>query len=143
MVPLRLALIGLMAVTPAVAFAASDYIAPGTPQSVGQAGSIVGPKPGEIEPAPRGAMGTLGLPTGPKAPDAIAAVQPESKSPTGPVAGSNSFSAAEARRRIEASGFAQVTGLTKDQKGVWHGKALKNGATVRVYCDYQGNVGKS
>ncbi len=47
-----------------VAEAATDYIAPGTPATVGRSGSLVGNTPGTAVPAPRGAMGTLGLPEG-------------------------------------------------------------------------------
>ena len=49
----------------------------------------------------------------------------------------------EARRRIEAGGFTQVTGLKKDQDGIWRGTGMRGGASVPVYCDYQGNVGAS
>ena len=115
---------------------AADYIAPGTPQTVGRSGSVIGPAPGSVVPAPRGAMNTLGLPS--EAPNRSAG---QAAAP--PVAGANSFSASEARRRIEAGGFAQVTGLVRDRAGVWRGRAVQNGAPVQVYCDYRGNVGKS
>jgi len=58
-----------------------------------------------------------------------------------PVPGSNSFSMREARRRIETGGFTQVMGLQKSRDGIWRGKAMRNGAAVSVFCDYQGNVG--
>ncbi len=43
------------------AHAGTDYIAPGTPATVGRSGSLVGSAPGVTVPAPRGAMETLGL----------------------------------------------------------------------------------
>jgi hypothetical protein len=59
---------------------------------------------------------------------------------TAPVAGSNSFTEGQARSRIEAAGFSNVTGLTKDDHGVWRGQASRNGASTAVGLDYQGNV---
>ena len=57
-----------------------------------------------------------------------------------PVAGRNSFTAGEAKSRIEKMGFANVTDLKKDDNGVWRGRAMKDGKTVDVSLDYQGNV---
>ena len=59
-----------------------------------------------------------------------------------PAHGSNSFTAAQARGRIQDKGFANVTDLKKDNGGVWRGKAQKNGQTVSVWLDYKGNVGQ-
>ena len=59
-----------------------------------------------------------------------------------PAHGSNSFTAAQARGRIQDKGFANVTDLKKDNGGVWRGKAEKNGQTVSVWLDYKGNVGQ-
>jgi hypothetical protein len=57
-----------------------------------------------------------------------------------PARGANSFSQAEARRRIERTGFQQVNGLHKDSNGVWRGTATHNGAQMPVWLDYKGNV---
>ena len=57
-----------------------------------------------------------------------------------PVKGANSFTEGEAKSRIEKRGFTNVTGLKKDDHGVWRGRASKDGATVDVSLDYQGNV---
>ena len=59
---------------------------------------------------------------------------------TAPVAGSNSFTEGQAKSRIEKMGFADVTDLKKDDNGVWRGRATKDGKTVDVSLDYQGNV---
>jgi hypothetical protein len=59
---------------------------------------------------------------------------------TAPVAGANSYTEGEAKSRIEKMGFANVTGLKKDDNGVWRGKAMKDGKMVDVSLDYQGNV---
>jgi hypothetical protein len=57
-----------------------------------------------------------------------------------PVAGANSFTEGEAKSRIEKMGFASVADLKKDDNGVWRGRAMKDGKTVDVSLDYQGNV---
>jgi hypothetical protein len=57
-----------------------------------------------------------------------------------PVAGANSFTESQAKSRIEAGGFSNVTELKKDDNGVWRGKAVKNGKSSAVSLDFQGNV---
>ena len=57
-----------------------------------------------------------------------------------PVPGANSFTESQARDRIQDKGFTQVNALSLDSKGVWRGKAMKNGQSVDVSMDYQGNV---
>lgn len=74
-------------------------------------------------------------------PPAVTTSNANNKTAAAPVKGRNSFTMNEARRRIEKGGFTQVTGLKKDADGVWRGKGMKNGSSVDVYCDYQGNVG--
>ena len=59
---------------------------------------------------------------------------------TAPVAGRNSFTEGEAKSRIEKMGFSNVSNLKKDDNGVWRGRATKDGKTVDVSLDYQGNV---
>jgi hypothetical protein len=57
-----------------------------------------------------------------------------------PVAGRNSFTEGQAKSRIEAAGYSNLTGLTKDDSGVWRGKASKGGTETDVSVDFQGNV---
>jgi hypothetical protein len=59
---------------------------------------------------------------------------------TAPVSGRNSFTEGEAKSRIEKMGFSNVSNLKKDDNGVWRGRATKDGKTVDVSLDYQGNV---
>lgn len=59
---------------------------------------------------------------------------------TTPEAGANSFTEGQARSRIEAAGYSQVSELKKDDAGVWRGKATRNGQTVDVGLDFRGNV---
>jgi curli biogenesis system outer membrane secretion channel CsgG len=60
--------------------------------------------------------------------------------PDQPVAGRNSFTEGEAKSRIEAKGFTNISDLQKDDSGVWRGHATQNGRQVVVSLDYQGNV---
>jgi hypothetical protein len=60
--------------------------------------------------------------------------------PGAPVAGANSFTEGQAKSRIESRGFSNVSDLKKDDTGVWRGKAMKDGKSVDVSLDFQGNV---
>ncbi len=58
------------------------------------------------------------------------------------VSGANSFTENEAKARIERAGFSNVSGLKKDDNGIWRGTASMNGKTTPIGLDYKGNVGK-
>ena len=60
--------------------------------------------------------------------------------PGAPAPGANSFTEGQAKSRIEAAGYSDVSGLTKDNDGIWRGEASKDGRTVDVALDYQGNI---
>jgi opacity protein-like surface antigen len=60
--------------------------------------------------------------------------------PGAPVAGANSFTEGQAKSRIESTGYTNVSGLRKDDQGVWRGMAMKDGRSVNVSLDFQGNV---
>jgi hypothetical protein len=68
------------------------------------------------------------------------AINSSDKQVNAPVQGRNSYTEGEAKSKIEKAGFANVSGLKKDDSGVWRGKAMKNGQSVDVSLDYQGNV---
>lgn len=57
-----------------------------------------------------------------------------------PMSGANSFTASQAKSRIEANGYTDVAGLKKDDQSIWRGTAMKNGKSVNVAVDYKGNV---
>ena len=57
-----------------------------------------------------------------------------------PLTGSNSFTENQAMDRAMAAGFANVTGLKKDDKGVWRGTASDGSKKVTSAVDYKGNV---
>jgi hypothetical protein len=54
--------------------------------------------------------------------------------------GANSFTEGQAKKRIAKAGYRDVSGLTKDDAGLWKGTAQQNGKTVNVALDYKGNV---
>jgi hypothetical protein len=62
------------------------------------------------------------------------------RNPGAPVAGANSFTEGQAKSRIESHGYGNVNDLKKDDSGVWRGKAMKDGKSVDVSLDFQGNV---
>ena len=57
-----------------------------------------------------------------------------------PLPGANSFTEGQAKSRLEANGYSNVSTLTKDDNGVWKGKATHSGAEVNVSVDYRGNI---
>ena len=69
-----------------------------------------------------------------------AVANPNANNPGAPAAGANSFTEGQAKSRIEAAGYSNISGLTKDKDGIWRGRASRGGATVDVGLDYQGNV---
>jgi hypothetical protein len=72
------------------------------------------------------------------------AIEPnEFSNQTNPVAlpGSASLDAAQAKLRIEAKGYLDVSDLEKDSRGIWQGKAtMKDGRPVDVTVDLEGNI---
>ncbi len=139
----------------AVVLASFVFGAPAIPQSTAQTTPSTAP----TNNAPMTGTGTTGatLPglstntpsqrspdnTTSASPPAVTTSNANRKTAAAPVKGRNSFTMNEARRRIEAGGFSQVTGLKKDPDGIWRGTGMRGGAMVPVYCDYQGNVGAS
>lgn len=57
-----------------------------------------------------------------------------------PAAGATSFTEDQARDRITAAGYTDVTALTKAEDGTWRGNAMMSGQSHAVIMDYQGNV---
>jgi hypothetical protein len=59
-----------------------------------------------------------------------------------PAKGANSFTESQAKSRLQDDGFSDVSGLKKDDNGVWRGTAHKNNQQVSVWLDYKGNAGE-
>lgn len=45
-----------------------------------------------------------------------------------------------ARQEIERLGYRDVRGLAEDDRGVWHGRALRGNTEVQLLVDQDGNV---
>ena len=85
------------------------------------------------------AFAQSGPPANPSA-STPAVASPSTTNPGAPAAGANSFTEGQAKSRIEAAGFSNVSGLMKDKDGIWRGTASKGGTTTNVALDFQGNV---
>jgi hypothetical protein len=58
-----------------------------------------------------------------------------------PLKGANSFTEGQAKDRAVAhGGVDNVSGLKKDDDGIWRGKATRDGKPVEIAIDYKGNV---
>ena len=73
-------------------------------------------------------------------PPAIATGNGDSNTAAAPVAGKNSFTEAQARKRLQKHGYHSVSSLKLDDSQVWRGTATKHGKAVDVSVDYQGNI---
>jgi hypothetical protein len=73
-------------------------------------------------------------------PSTPAVTTPNTNNAGAPAAGANSFTEGQAKSRIEAAGYTNVTALKKDKDGVWRGQGTKGGKSQDVSLDYQGNV---
>jgi hypothetical protein len=72
--------------------------------------------------------------------DTPAVATPDTKNVTAPVEGANSFTEAQAKERIEGAGYSAVADLKLDEKGIWQAMGTKDGKSVAVSLDYQGNI---
>ena len=57
-----------------------------------------------------------------------------------PLSGANSFTEGQAQDRATAAGFMSVSGLKKDDKGIWRGTAMEGTKSVSIAVDFKGNV---
>ena len=48
------------------------------------------------------------------------------------------FTEAQARTHLRHLGYADISGLTRDENGVWHGTATKDGEQRNVAVDIRG-----
>lgn len=60
--------------------------------------------------------------------------------PGAPFSGANSFTEGQAKERLESAGFTSVSGLQKDETGIWRGTATLTTQTVSVAVDFKGNI---
>ena len=57
-----------------------------------------------------------------------------------PLKGANSFTEGQAKDRAVAHGLGNVSGMKKDNDGIWRGTAMQDGKQVQIAVDYKGNV---
>jgi hypothetical protein len=66
---------------------------------------------------------------------------PTRTSPQAALPGADSLNEDQTKSRIEAKGYLNVSGLQKDNHGIWRGKAtMKDGRSVAVVLDLEGNI---
>ena len=66
---------------------------------------------------------------------------PDSTNPKAALQGANSLNEDQAKSRIEAKGYLKISGLHKDDRGIWRGKAtMKDGISVDITLDLEGNI---
>jgi hypothetical protein len=63
------------------------------------------------------------------------------KTDTGaPLPGANSFTENQAKDRLLAAGYINVSALAKDTNGVWRGTGSDGAKSLKVAVDFKGNV---
>ena len=133
----RLALLGAAVSAPA----ALAQTSPATPdRNPPAAAAQSSTSPGTQAPAPNDRSGATTV--GPSTESGQPAVRIDDGTRTAatPQPGANSFTEGQARSRIEAAGFTDVTELQKDDQGIWRGRASQGGRQVSVALDFTGNV---
>jgi Peptidase propeptide and YPEB domain len=68
------------------------------------------------------------------------AAQTTPAAPTAPSAAAAVMTETQAKARIEAQGYADVSELKKDAQGTWSAKATKDGKAVQVSLDARGQI---
>jgi hypothetical protein len=66
---------------------------------------------------------------------------PQESNPQATAPGADSLNEGQAESRIEAKGYLNISGLQKDDHGIWRGQAtMKDGRSVEVILDLEGNI---
>jgi hypothetical protein len=73
-------------------------------------------------------------------PNSQTSAAPSPPATTTSLATDRAFTADQAKSQIEAKGYLNVSGLRKDAKGIWRGKAAKDGLPVNVTLEADGNI---
>src|ERR671912_733463 len=136
-------LLTLALLTAAGAAGAQTVTPPAVPsRSLGAGGATVqtpSASGGTVQPpaARSGAVTTPGVsPPSASTPGAQVTLPSQANAPAAP----NAQGSANAVKKIEADGYKNVQGMTRNRDGSWSGKALRGGAMVDVHVDARGNV---
>lgn len=128
---------------PAATIQDSTRPAAPAPSPGGSVGAMT-PAPGAPAPGtPAPAAGRTGTATtGPSTESGQSAVRVDegTRTATTPQPGANSFTEGQARSRIEAAGYSNVTELQKDDQGIWRGRGTRDGRQMGVALDFTGAV---
>lgn len=68
---------------------------------------------------------------------------PDTKTEAGAAAQGSLFTEEQARVHLAHLGYTSISGLLKDQDGVWRGSATKDGKTITVAVDIKGTVNRN
>jgi hypothetical protein len=143
---LRLALLGTVAAVPAYAQTSTTAPSNTPPAATAPGHTTTGAatndstRPGVAVPAVPDTRSGATTPNRTTDSNAAARVDDGTRTATTPAEGANSFTEGQAKSRIEAAGFTNVSDLQKDEKGIWRGRAQQGSQQVSVALDYQGNV---
>jgi hypothetical protein len=138
---MRTTMLGLALLGAAVSASAMAQTSPATPdRNPPAAATQNSTTPAARAPAPNDRSGATAV--GPSTESGQAAVRIDDGTRTAatPQSGANSFTEGQARSRIEAAGFTNVTELQKDDQGIWRGRGTREGRQVGVALDFTGNV---
>jgi hypothetical protein len=138
---MRTTMLGLALLGAAVAAPALAQTSPATPDRNPPAATMQNStRPASPAPAPSDRSGTTSV--GPSTEGGQSAVRMDEGTRTAatPQPGANSFTEGQARSRIEAAGFSNVTELQKDDQGIWRGQGMREGRQVSVALDFTGAV---
>jgi hypothetical protein len=125
--------------TPGTTAAPSSTTVPGTSPVTPPMASSMAPPAAPGSQTPGATMNTTTATTA-RNPSAVQTTNTAHRTAAAPVPGRNSFTMRQAAGRIAKAGYTKVTGLKKDNQGIWRGQADKDGNPVSVSLDYQGNV---
>jgi hypothetical protein len=114
-------------------------------RSVGAGGATVTTPPASSGTVQAPSTGAAGATTPGVNPPSVSTPRVPSQSVTAPSqanlpAAPNAQGSANAVKKIQADGYKNVQGMTRNPDGSWSGKALRGGAMVDVHVDARGNV---
>ena len=138
---MRTTMFGLALLGAAVSAPVLAQTSPATPDRNPPAATMQdSTRPATPAPAPNDRSGATSV--GPSTEGGQSAVRVDEGTRTAatPQPGANSFTEGQARSRIEAAGFTNVSELEKDDQGIWRGRGMRDGRQVGVALDFTGNV---
>ena len=138
---MRTTIFGLALLGAAVAAPALAQTSPAAPDRNPPAATMQeSTRPANPAPAPADRSGATAVGPATESGQRAVTIDQGTRTAATPQPGANSFTEGQARSRIEAAGFSNVTELQKDDQGIWRGRGMRNGQQTSVALDFQGNV---